>query len=514
MTTAVGPTEAVVDAGDGWRRLSPRMLAVHPVMELRRLIFPLLAVLIGLQSGNSGDGGWWALGIGAIGIVLGFLRYFTTSFRITPTHVQVRRGLFRRRTLTVPRDRIRTVDVTSNVLHRIFGLARVTVGTGQTDKKNDGVKLDGLSAAAAENLHRELLHRPAAKPLPEVDTAARAQPAAAASETVLRALDPAWVRYGPFTLSGLVAIGVLFGLGSRLVNESHIDIAKIGYVHESIGYLRDRPLPVAILLVAAAVVVFTVIASTIGYVLSFWNFRLSRHTSGTLHVRRGLLTTRSTTIEERRLRGVELSEPLLLRAARGARVLAIATGLRVGRGSDRGGSILLPPAPRAVAVEVAGTVIGDADPLTVALTRHGPRASVRRFTRAVTVSTILILIVLALVLLAGAPWWAFWTALALLPVGAFLAVDRARNLGHALTDDWLISRHGSLVRRRYVLRTDAVIGWNMTTSVFQRRVGLTTLVATTAGGRQQYPIPDVPDAEAIRVARAAVPGLLEQFLAT
>jgi putative membrane protein len=511
VTTAVGAgEETVVDAGDGWRRLSPRMLAVHPVMELRRLIFPLLAVLIGLRNGSGADGGWWALGIGGIGIAFGFLRYFTTSFRITPTHVQLRRGLFRRRTLTVPRDRIRTVDVTSNVLHRIFGLARVTVGTGQTDKKNDGAKLDGLSAADAENLHRELLHRPAAKPAPDVDAAVRSEPG---SETVLMALHPAWVRYGPFTLSGLVAIGVLFGIGSRLVNESHVDLAKIGFVHDSFDYLRDRPLPVAILLVAAAVVVFTAIASTVGYVLTFWNFRLSRHSSGTLHVRRGLLTTRSTTIEERRLRGVELSEPLLLRAVRGARVLAIATGLRVGRGADRGGSVLLPPAPRTVAVEVAGTVIGDADPLTVALTRHGPRASLRRFTRAVTVSTILILIVLAFVLLAGAPWWAFWTALALLPLGAFLAVDRAASLGHALTDDWLVSRQGSVVRRRYVLRTDAVIGWNMTTSLFQRRVGLTTLVATTAGGQQHYAIPDVPDAEAIRVARTAVPSLLEQFLA-
>ncbi|HEY0532572.1 MAG TPA: PH domain-containing protein [Actinoplanes sp.] len=505
MTTTAVPVEKA--AVDGWRRLSPRMLAVHPVMELRRLIFPLVAVLIGLQNGDGGDGGWWALGIGGIGIALGFLRYFTTSYRITPAHVQVRRGLLRRRTLTVPRDRIRTVDVTSNVLHRIFGLARVTVGTGQTDKKNDGVKLDGLNAADAENLHRELLHRPAVTPAPEEGERK------ASEETVLASLDPRWIRYGPFTLSGLVAIGVLFGLGSRLVNEGHVDLAKVGYVHDSIDYLRDKPLPVAILLVAAAVIVFTVIASTVGYILTFWNFRLSRHRSGTLHVRRGLLTTRSTTIEERRLRGVELSEPLLLRAVRGARVLAIATGLRVGRGGDRGGSVLLPPAPRAVAVDVAGTVIGDAEPLTVALTRHGPRASVRRFTRAVTMSTILILIVLAFVLVVGAPWWTFWTSPALLPLGLFLAWDRAANLGHALTDDWLVSRHGSLVRRRYVLRTDAVIGWNLTTSVFQRRVGLTTLVATTAGGRQHYSVPDVGDAEALRVARAAVPGLLEQFLA-
>jgi putative membrane protein len=504
MTTTAEPP--VVDAGDGWRRLSPRMLAVHPVLELRRLIFPLIAVLIGVQSGNGGDGGWWAVGIGGIGIVIGFLRYFTTSFRITPTQVQVRRGLFRRRTLTVPRDRIRTVDVTSNVLHRIFGLARVTVGTGQTDKKNDGVKLDGLSAAEAENLHRELLHRPVAPSVPTQTTAVTGD------ETVLAKLDPAWVRYGPFTLSGLVAIGVLFGLGSRLVNESHVDPTKIGVIHRTIVFLQAQPLPVAILLVAAAVIVFTVIASTIGYVLTFWNFRLSRHDSGTLHVRRGLLTTRSTTIEERRLRGVELSEPLLLRAVRGARVLAIATGLRVGRGADRGGSILLPPAPRAVAVEVAGTVINDPDPLTSSLVRHGSRASVRRFTRAVGLAAILILIVLAFVLFGSTPWWAFWTSPALLPIAAFLAWDRAANLGHALTDGWLVSRHGSLVRRRHVLQADAVIGWNFTTSLFQRRVGLTTLVATTAGGRQGYPVPDVPDPEALRVARITVPGLLDQFL--
>ena len=504
MTTTVDAGEEA--AVDGWRRLSPRMLAVHPVMELRRLIFPLVAVLIGVRSGSGDDGGWWALGIGGIGIALGFLRYFTTSFRITATHVQVRRGLFRRRTLTVPRDRIRTVDVTSNVLHRIFGLARVTVGTGQTDQKNNGVKLDGLSAAAAENLHRELLHRPVAGPQPE------AQEDTTSAETVLIALRPSWIRYGPFTLSGLVTIGVLFGLGSRLVNESHVDPTKIGVVHDGVVYLQDKPLPVAILLVTAAIVVFTAIASTVGYVLAFWNFRLSRHRSGTLHVRRGLLTTRSTTIEERRLRGVELSEPLLLRAVHGARVLAIATGLRVGRGADRGGSVLLPPAPRPVAVDVAGTVIGEPEPLTVELIRHGSRARVRRFTRALTVSSALALIALAFVVLAGAPWWVFWTALALLPVSALLAVDRAANLGHALTGTWLVTRHGSLVRRRYVLNTDAVIGWNLTTSVFQRRAGLTTLVATTAGGRQQYAVPDVGDTEALRVARAAVPGLLEQFL--
>src|SRR5439155_26278935 len=116
------------------------------------------------------------------------------------------------------------------------------------------------------------------------------------------------------------------------------------------------------------------IASTIGYLLAFWNFRLTRHPSGTLHVRRGLITTRSTTIEERRLRGVEISEPLLLRSVRGARVLAIATGLRVGRGAERGGSLLLPPAPHTEAVRVAALVLGSDAAFTAPLVAHGGRA--------------------------------------------------------------------------------------------------------------------------------------------
>jgi putative membrane protein len=58
-----------------------------------------------------------------------------------------------------------------------------------------------------------------------------------------------------------------------------------------------------------------------------------------------------------------------------------------------------------------------------------------------------------------------------------------------------------------------VIGWNLRSTYFQRRAGLVTLTATTAGGRQRVRILDVPDAEALRVARGAPAVLLEQFLA-
>ena len=98
-----------------------------------------------------------------------------------------------------------------------------------------------------------------------------------------------------------------------------------------------------------------------------------------------------------------------------------------------------------------------------------------------------------------------------LPVAALLALDRTRSLGHALVEGHLVARSGSVVRRRRILEVDHVIGWNLRATLFQRRAGLTTLVATTAGGNQAVEVLDVPEPEAVRVAHEALPDLMAQF---
>jgi putative membrane protein len=75
-----------------------------------------------------------------------------------------------------------------------------------------------------------------------------------------------------------------------------------------------------------------------------------------------------------------------------------------------------------------------------------------------------------------------------------------------------VTRFGSVVRRRTAVAADGVIGWNLRSTFFQRRFGLTTLVATTAAGRQKYSVADLADADAVRFADMCVPGLLEPFL--
>ncbi|MGI5492101.1 PH domain-containing protein [Microtetraspora malaysiensis] len=609
------------DGGEEWRRLHPRMLVVHPFHVAVRAVPALLGLSVA-GSRNGIPGHIWSYGGLGLMVVIGVLQWFTTTFRITDEHVQVRKGLFRRQVVTVPRDRVRSVDVTSHILHRVLGLARVEIGTGRSDQKGGGaVKLDALGIAEAAHLREELLHRrpasaartgealtgapgpyaatsvgaatgpadgdPAAGPgsgqalgldvagaetdaltgagqavastghaatgtgphddgwgspadpradaAPVIAAAHRndarhtgAEPAwdAGQVETELARLRPRWIRYAPFTLSGIVAIGVVAGFLSRLVNEGGVDLRQIGALRDGWEWFTDTPVWIAIAASVVALIVFVAVASTLGYVLSFWGFRLTRHSGGTLHVTRGLVTARATTIEERRLRGVEVSEPLLLRAVRGARLIAVTTGLRVGRGAQRGGSMLLPPAPVAEVERLAEVILapdpsgaspreassGQASPITVPLVPHGPAALRRRFTRALGVNALAVLALLALWEWAGVPAWTWITALACLPLAALLAADRYRSLGHAMTPEYLVTRWGSLVRRRVALERDGIIGWNVTRSFFQRRAGLATLTATTAAGRQGYGVSDVAMSEAIDIAAAGLPGLLDPFL--
>ena len=95
-----------------------------------------------------------------------------------------------------------------------------------------------------------------------------------------------------------------------------------------------------------------------------------------------------------------------------------------------------------------------------------------------------------------------------------LASDRERSLGHLVRDGFLVTQSGSLNRRRAILETDAIIGWNVRQSFFQRRAGVVTLVATTAAGRQSYGLLDVPPGEARAVTDSCLPGLLGEFATT
>ncbi|GAA1862286.1 hypothetical protein GCM10009836_48200 [Pseudonocardia ailaonensis] len=554
-----------------WRRLDARMLVVAPARALIRLV-PVLVVL--LITGRSDDPIrlWISVGITALVVLAGVVRWRTTQYRITPERVELHSGWVRRQRRSVPRDRIRTVDLTATPLHRLFRLNVVVVraaGTG-TEHRHGGLELDAVGAAEGDSLRAELLDRvevapprvggdaPVAPHLPAPslasdpsDTAATpdgsappdgsAQTAAvgppgpgaatgtvgtgapAAREPVARRSAPStvelarlhwsWVRFAPLTFSALAGVGAIAAAAFNLLNELGLSPRRIG-VEAAAERLARTPLWAAIGLVGAVLLLVAVVGSVVLFVERWWGYRLTRESQdgarwGRLQVRRGLLTTRSLSVAEDRIRGVAVHEPLLLRAGRGAQARVLSTGL----GRDAQGGALQPPAPRAEAHRVAAAALARLhpdvrpDPTRTPLTRHPPAATRRRFTRALVPAGLL----LVATVVAGEVWpalgWLWPVALFLVPLAALLALDRARALGHALSPVYLVSRLGGLSRRTVALQRSGVIGWRVRQSPFQRRAGVVTLEAVTAAGQGGYPVLDIAPGTAVALIDKVSPGL-------
>jgi putative membrane protein len=189
----------------------------------------------------------------------------------------------------------------------------------------------------------------------------------------------------------------------------------------------------------------------------------------------------------------------------------VATGLQHRNESH----LLMPPGPVTEAHRVASRVLraGDpASPTMVRLARHAPAALRRRLVRAVVPALLVVLVLWLLAQFAGWPTW-LWQVGCVWPVlGVALGLNRYRNLGHALTPRYLVSRSGSLERRTVALQRTGIIGWQVRRTFFQRRVGLITLTATTSAGRGAYRVLDITEGDGLRLAEDAVPGLLAPFL--
>lgn len=472
-----------------WTRLSPRMLLVHPVHEVIRQIPVLIgSFVLGSATGNPV---WTLIGVGLV-VGYGLARWFTTGYRIGPDEVSLRTGVLQRKVLSVPRNRIRSVSTDARLLHRLLGLTVLQVSTGQEGGADSSFALDAVPAGEVPRLRAILLAESLGPGAEDGGQPGR----------VLARWQSSWLRYSPLTFTGLLMIvaaaGVLSQTGLTVALRDSQFVRAGADAAEGLGALGAVLAGTAVVLVASAVL------SVAQSLVTYGNLVLRRDASregGVLHLSHGLLRVREHTFDMRRLRGGTLREPLLVRLFGGARLDAVMTGV-TGAGEA---SLLLPPCPRATAESVLADLIEAPDVVTGDLTRHGPAATRRRWVRAMALPAAVGAVLMVLALLVGLSSWV-WLGLAALTVfSVFLAADRSASLGHRAADGWLVSRAGSVTRRRDCVAAAGIVGWTVRQTLPQRRAGVATLVAATAAGVKRYEIVDVPAGTAWSIAAATSP---------
>jgi putative membrane protein len=276
------------------RRLHRAGIAVYALAAIREGALPLVALIVvsGLGGGLDERALLRGLGFLVLGVVastmLGYWRWWTTTWWVTPDAIHHKSGLIGLKETDVPLRRIQSLDLEQGPVQRLFGVFAAHVQTGGGGAKGEIV----LEAVGGDDVGA--LRSLVADRGPAAVTAARAPEAG-------RRLDRRMLLVAALTAGQLgVILPALVGFFQLLQSSLDEDEA-----------VRLLPHTVsAALLAATGLLVAAWLLSVVGSVVAFAGFTVGRE-GDRLRIRRGLLARREATVPVERVRAVEVVEGVL-----------------------------------------------------------------------------------------------------------------------------------------------------------------------------------------------------------
>lgn len=477
-------------------RLHPLTLLVAAANALRGAILPLAVIYV---VGNRTSFGLpLLLVVTALSLVASAARYFTFTYRVEAGELITRQGILDRTERHIPLTRVQDVRMEQGVLHRLLGVVDVHIETA--GGQGAEASLSAVGRADAERLRRAIVGAGGVANAPP-----EAGPPAAQRDIIRR------VGLRELVVAGLAA--------NHLASGTAIVFGAWAFLDDVLP--RDEQRRYLVLLVRTvqrwwepggwtaglvgaaflgAVLLVGMLLSVAGSVLLFYGFTLRRDGED-LHRTYGLLTRRASRLPRRRIQLLKIEESAPRRLL-GLATLHADTAGSAAPGGKTGRDVLLPVVGRDEVEALLPAFFPDVDP---PVWRHVSRLAIRRET-AKGVWACLLFAVLSFLLLrntAAPPLLALWP-LGLVPLLYGVNVLGYRHLGYALGTGYLRTRRGTLERATHVVPVRNLQVVVLRQTPFDRRLGLATLRADTAG--QTYTgggpqIRHLPWAEALALAQ-------------
>ncbi|HEY2543979.1 MAG TPA: PH domain-containing protein [Gaiellaceae bacterium] len=313
---------------DEWRRLHP----LTPIVRGGRATIGLAVILLpSALAGRHGRGSLIEIGVVAVLLVLGFVRWLVTRWKVDGDDLRIESGLIRRRSVRFPLSQVQAVDVVRPGLARLFRVAELRLRLGGST--GGSARLAYLAEREVEPLRARFL---------ELAAGTGPAPAAVGEERVL----------------SVVPTGRLIG---------SILISDVGVAAETVVLAL---VVVAVVSPAAAVGAISggafAIVSALTLVWRRFNqeYRLTvvDHSDG-LILRGGLIALTSETIRPGRVQAVRMVEPVLWRRLGWCRLEVDVAGRQrsEGEGSAQRKPLraVLPVGSHAVAEELLDHLVPD-----------------------------------------------------------------------------------------------------------------------------------------------------------
>ncbi len=443
------------------------------------------------------------IGAIAIVIVLALVGYETAyvrrfQYKLTADSLDIDSGVLSRRNREIPLRRIQNVDISRNIIQRGLNIAIVSFETAGGESTEATLRY--VSAQEAKRLQRELGRRKHAdgdrRKSQKVDST---EHDSVGGESNTSGSSAGHTASELFTLSDneLALVG-FFSIDLRVPGLLVAGISTFGPILTSIvptaSPLRSLLMFIggpsvltggftallALLPVFIGVVVLSWLVGAASAVSSYYGFQLTE-TRGELRYERGLFQRYDGSIPFEKIQTLTIEDDPLKRYFGYATLYVETAGYAPGQGGSggRGSEVAVPLAQRNRINELIKRI----EPVdTIELQRPPERARRRYLVRAgLIVGVVSVgLFAISVVTSIAFPWW---VAVGLLPVGGIIAIALWRHRGHWIGEDYFVTRNGVFTRETRIVplyRIQTVID---TRTVFQRRLGLATITADTAGSR-------------------------------
>ena len=499
------PPSGSVAAPDVARFAEPRRL--HPASVVLGIpLAQLIQALVFPAAATFAAGGAFTIGllllVGIVGLVFRILAWQREVYSFDGEVFRVDSGVLSRSHRSLAVGRIQQVEIERGAIQRLFGLAALRVETAGSSSEPE-VDLRVMPEADAVALRSAV--RVSKARLQGRDAALTDGGVAGEEPHEVLRVPNRHIAIAAVTGARLLVFPAVIGGAFQFIGQQ-IDAV----IRRTVAFLVDRGIAspegeivgapgwATIAGVAAAVVAFALLTAVIVGLLRDGNYRMVR-IDDDLHVSRGLVSTRDSVIPLRRVQLVEVQRNWL------RRLLGFATvRIRSAGGSTGGdGRVTVPLMPEADVDRLLSEVFPGV-PGVPALSSHPPAARRRalfRWLRPAVLTIAAVWIIPELVTFMELPFIdrARLLVVLLLPLNVLLALVEYRQLAHGLTERVLASRRGALSISTTLAPLVKVQAVSSRRSLFQRRLGLTTVVAHVTGPGALVEVLDADAGDGVRL---------------
>ncbi|MBM7663140.1 putative membrane protein [Bacillus mesophilus] len=460
------------------KRLHPVAAILRFLRSLRELALPLVIfIFVGGGRERLFD---TLYVVGIIVIVLGMLifgilTWLRFTYRVEKDELRIESGVFVRKKRYIPIEKIQSIDVSSGVIQRMFGLVKVQVETAGGGDEAEAV-LSAVTKVEAEELKVVLSKRTYTdeqdEKIEEID------------EVVLSPKD---ILIMASTSGGVgVVLSALFAFLTQVD-----EFIPYDYVY---GVARNV-VGSSVVIIVVGVVFVTLLAWIVAIVsasVKFGNYKLVKRGEN-LYISRGLLEKREMTIPIKRIQAVRVQENIVRQLFGFASIYIEVAGGAIDK-KEETSTFLLPIVSKKEVPKLLERFTPDF--IVDSEVNSLPKRAQKRYIFRTIIPSIVVILIISLLL---NPWG--YISVILLPIAYLVGVSMYREAGWVVKENRLLLRYRFLNRHTVFARRNRIQAFHFIHSFFQRKSLLASIVVSTQSKLtgKHFKVMDVDEVDAIEL---------------